>query len=416
MTPIAINTRAFAQPTPKEEITRLAEMRPVHEAFKFFQLREAEFRKLQMELAKIGAPPFGEGRRAEWLAARFREVGLQDVEIDKAGNVTGLRKGSDAKAKLLALTAHIDTVFPEDTPLSPKIENNKLYGPGISDNGAGVIGLYAMAAAMKAANLTHRGGVLFVGNVGEEGEGDLRGMRYLFSESKYRTIIERTIVLDGAGSDAIVTQALGSRRFEVTVRGPGGHSWSDFGVPNPIIVLARAIADFSDTPVPNDPKTAFNVGVIEGGTSVNSIPETARARVDIRSASVAEMERLENALQDAVARAVKQLQETRPNSRKPSLSFEIKPIGSRPAAELKPEARILVILRAVDAFLNLKSHVRRASTDANIPLSLGKEAVSIGAGGTGGGAHTVNEWYDATNRDLGLKRILLAVLALAGVE
>ncbi len=213
-----------------------------------------------------------------------------------------------------------------------------------------------------------------------------------------------------------MTQALGSRRFEVIVRGPGGHSWSDFGVPNPIIVLARAIADFSDTPVPNDPKTAFNIGVIEGGTSVNSIPETARARVDIRSASVAEMERLEKALQDAVARAVKQLQETRPNSRKPSLSFEIKPIGSRPAAELKPEARILVIMRAVDAFLNLKSHVRRASTDANIPLSLGREAVSIGAGGTGGGAHTVNEWYDATNRDLGLKRILLAVLALAGVE
>jgi tripeptide aminopeptidase len=416
MAPIAINTRAFAQPTPKEEITRLAEMRPVHEAFKFFQLREAEFRKLQMELAKIGAPPFGEGRRAEWLATRFREVGLQDVEIDKAGNVTALRKGSDAKAKLLALTAHIDTVFPEDTPLSPKLENNKLYGPGISDNGAGVIGLYAVAAAMKAANLTHRGGVLFVGNVGEEGEGDLRGMRYLFSESKYRASIERTIVLDGAGSDAIVTQALGSRRFEVIVHGPGGHSWSDFGVPNPIIVLARAIADFSDTPVPNDPKTAFNIGVIEGGTSVNSIPENARARVDIRSASVAEMERLENALHDAVARAVKQLQETRPNSRKPSLSFEIKPIGSRPAAELKPEARILVILRAVDAFLNLKSHVRRASTDANIPLSLGKEAVSIGAGGTGGGAHTLNEWYDATNRDLGLKRILLAVLALSGVE
>jgi acetylornithine deacetylase/succinyl-diaminopimelate desuccinylase-like protein len=413
---ITVNTRALATPTPKEEIARVAEMRPVHEAFRFFQLREGEFRRLQLELARIPAPPFGERNRAEWLAARFRDLGLEDVEIDKAGNVLALRSGSDPKAKLVTLTAHIDTVFPEGTPLNPKIEANKLFGPGVSDNAAGVIGLYAIAAGMKAASLKHRAGILFVGNVGEEGEGDLRGMRHLFSESKYKAQIGPTIVLDGAGNDSIVTQALGSRRFEVIVRGPGGHSWSDFGVPNPIIVLARAITSFSDTQVPADPKTSFNIGVIEGGTSVNSIPESAHARVDIRSASPGEIDRLEKALQDAVARAVKQLQETRPNGRKPALSFEIRPIGSRPAADLRPESRILAILRAVDTFLHLRSNVRRASTDANIPLSLGREAVSIGAGGTGGGAHTLNEWFDASNRDLGLKRILLAVGALAGVE
>jgi tripeptide aminopeptidase len=412
--PVSINTRAFAEPTPKEEVTRVAEMRVVHDAFKFLQLREPDWRKLQLELVNIPAPPFGEAKRAEWLALRFRELGLTEIDIDKAGNVTGLRKGTDARAKLLVLSAHIDTVFPEDTPLNPRAEAAKLYGPGISDNAAGVAALYAIAAALKQTGIKHRAGILFVGNVGEEGEGDLRGMRYLFNDSRYKAQIGSSIVLDGAGNDSIVTQALGSRRFEVIIRGPGGHSWSDFGTPNPVVALARIIAEFSSAPVPNEPKTAINVGVIEGGTSVNSIPESAHARVDIRSASSTEIDRLEKVLRDIVAKAVKQSQGA--NTRKPALSFEIKPIGSRPAAELKPDSRILGIMRAVDTHLNLKSQVRRASTDANIPLSLGKEAVSIGAGGLGGGAHTLNEWYDATNRDLGLKRILLAVLALAGVD
>jgi tripeptide aminopeptidase len=414
--PVSINTRALAETTPKEEVVRVAEMRAVHEAFKFLQLREPDWRKLQLELVKIPAPPFGESKRAEWLALRFRELGLTDVEIDKAGNVIGVRKGTDPRAKLLVLSAHVDTVFPEETPLNPRADAAKLFGPGISDNGAGLVGLYAIAAALKQTAIKHRAGILFVGNVGEEGEGDLRGMRYLFSDSKYKSQIGQTIVLDGAGNDSIVTQALGSRRFEIIIRGPGGHSWSDFGTPNPVVALAHAIADFSDSPVPNDPKTSINVGVIVGGTSVNSIPESASARVDIRSASAAEIDRLEKALRDIVSKSVRQAQESRSSSRKAGLTFEVKPIGSRPAAELKPESRILAIMRAVDSHLSIKSQIRRASTDANIPLSLGKEAVSIGAGGTGGGAHTVNEWYDATGRDLGLKRILLAVLALAGVD
>ena len=415
--PLSFKSRVLSQvASPQQEVSRTAELRPVHDAFAWFQSHAVELNKTQIEMVSIPAPPFGEAKRAEWLRGRFVELGLEKVEIDKAGNVVGLRPGRHATSKYIALTAHIDTVFPANVSIKPRTEGNKIYSPGISDNGAGVMALYAVAAALKASLIRHDAGVLFVGNVGEEGEGDLRGMRYLFQESKWKNHIGQTIVLDGADIDTIVTQALGSKRFEVTVEGPGGHSWSDFGNPNPIIILARAIAKFSETTVSADPKTTFNVGVIEGGTSVNSIPHTARMRVDIRSAAPAEIDRVEKALRDAVSTAVQQAQDQKPGGAHKALTFEVKIIGTRPAAELKPGARILNVMQGVDNFLGLQTHVRRASTDANIPLSLGREAISIGGGGAGGGAHTEKEWYDPTGRDLGLKRILLAVLTLAGVS
>jgi di/tripeptidase len=216
----------------------------------------------------------------------------------------------------------------------------------------------------------------------------------------------------------VVAEALGSRRFEVIVRGPGGHSWSDFGSPNPIIVLARAIDMFSETPVPASPKTTFNVGVIRGGTSVNSIPESASMRVDLRSTSMAEIDRLEAALRRALEKAVKlendavALHATR---KLQSVQSEVVEIGNRPAGELAPDARVLKVIRAVDGHLGNAAQVQRASTDANVPLSLGREAIAIGGGGSGGGAHTLQEWFDCNGRDLGLKRILLTMLALAGI-
>jgi len=277
-----------------------------------------------------------------------------------------------------------------------------------------------MAAALRALGIRHALPLLFIGNVGEEGEGDLRGMRHIFSQPRWKDQIHYSLVLDGAGSDTIVAEALGSRRFEVIVRGPGGHSWSDFGAPNPIVVLARAVQAFAQTPVPPSPKTTFNVGVIRGGTSVNSIPESASMRVDIRSTSMAEMERLEGALRLALDQAVED--ETRateartaPRRRPIGLSSEVVVIGNRPAGELDPNARILQVIRAVDAQLGNAAQVQRASTDANIPLSLGLEAMAIGGGGTGGGAHTLQEWFDCNGRELGLKRILLTLLGLAGV-
>jgi di/tripeptidase len=214
-----------------------------------------------------------------------------------------------------------------------------------------------------------------------------------------------------------VAEALGSRRFEVIMRGPGGHSWSDFGAPNPILALAHAIQAFAQTPVPNSPKTTFNVGVVRGGTSVNSIPESASMRVDIRSTSMAEMERLEASLRCAIDAAVEDVQSTvRVSLQKSSykITAEIIAIGNRPAGELEPNARILQIVRGVDTHLSNGSQIQRASTDANIPLSLGREAIAIGGGGTGGGAHTLQEWFDCSGRELGLKRILLALLALTG--
>ncbi len=244
-----------------------------------------------------------------------------------------------------------------------------------------------------------------MGNVGEEGEGDLRGMRHIFADPRWKSSITSSLVLDGAGSDTIVAEALGSRRFEVIARGPGGHSWSDFGSPNPILVLARAIQSFAQTPVPSSPKTTFNIGVIRGGTSVNSIPESASMRVDIRSTSMTEMERLERTLRQSVDRAVEEeslaVEKRGPTQRRPiNLTSEIVAIGNRPAGELDANSNILQVIRAVDAHLGNAAQIQRASTDANIPLSLGQEAIAIGGGGTGGGAHTLQNGSTVTDANL----------------
>jgi tripeptide aminopeptidase len=395
-----------------QEIARLAALPQVQSAFRWFVSQELQIAEWQLQLAGIPAPPFGEGERAVWLAERFRDLELDDVHVDEVGNVFGIRRGLEASNRFLAISAHIDTVFPAGTALRPRREGSRLYGPGISDNGAGVAALLATAGALQASGIRHLGPLVFIGNVGEEGEGDLRGMRHIFSDPHWSEAIAATLVLDGAGADSIVAEALGSRRFEVVVRGPGGHSWSDFGAPNPIIVLARAIERFTQVRVAAVPKTTFNIGVIRGGTSVNSIPEAASMRVDLRSTSSAEIDRLEMALRAALDQA---LMADAGRARSGALTYEATMIGSRPAGELDSSARILRVIRAVDSHLGNPSQVQRASTDANIPLSLGREAVAIGGGGTGGGAHTVQEWFDCASREVALKRILLAALSLAGV-
>ncbi|HEY4961770.1 MAG TPA: M20/M25/M40 family metallo-hydrolase, partial [Terriglobales bacterium] len=255
--------------------------------------------------------------------------------------------------------------------------------------------------------------ILLIGNVGEEGEGNLRGMRHIFQQPRWLESIGALAVLDGAGTDTIIAEGLGSRRYEITVHGPGGHSWSDFGIANPIVALARIIDRFSQTTVPNAPKTTFNIGIVQGGTSVNSIPQSATMRVDTRSASVEQLDRLERALREAVKEGAAG---SSGRKKQDALTAAVQVIGDRPAADLPSDSHLLKVIRAVDAQLNNSSRVQRASTDANIPLSLGREAIAIGAGGSGGGAHTVNEWYDPAGRDLGLKRILLLTLAMCGVS
>jgi tripeptide aminopeptidase len=406
----------------QQDVARLAASPEVRSAFNWLRTQEPQLVQWQMEMARIPAPPFGESARGAWLAERFREAGLDDVRIDDVGNVFGVHSGfmgSGLGQRHVALSAHIDTVFPANTALNIRQQGSRLYGPGVSDNGAGVTAMLAIAVLLRAVRLRHALPLVFIGNVGEEGEGDLRGMRHIFSTPRWKDSIAYSVVLDGAGADTIVAEALGSRRFEVIVRGPGGHSWSDFGAPNPIVILARAIDTFTTTPVPTSPKTTFNIGVIRGGTSVNSIPESASMKVDIRSTSMAEMERLELTLRLALNRAIEDETMTAemrsPVQKRPSgVNCEVVAIGNRPAGELALGARILQVMRAVDAQLNNAAQVQRASTDANIPLSLGLEAIAIGGGGSGGGAHTLQEWFDNNGRDLGLKRILLTLLALAG--
>ena len=396
----------------QQQIARLAVHDGIQEAFTWFRSNARRFEDLQLEVTAIPAPPWGEVARSEWLAARFSEFGLSDVHRDELGNVFGIRPGSDPSAPFIALSAHIDTVFPADTVTSVRRDGGKLYGPGVSDNSSGITALLAIASAMQATRLANNAPILFIGNVGEEGEGDLRGIRHIYQQPRWSANIATLLVIDGAGTDTIIAEGLGSRRYEVTVRGHGGHSWSDFGVANPIVALARVIDRFTRTPVPVSPKTTYNIGIIHGGTSVNSIPESATMRVDTRSASVDELDRLERALHDAVDHAIPEITGRK---KQELLAAEVRVIGNRPAADLPADSPLLKIIRAVDMQLGNTARIQRASTDANIPLSLGRQAIAIGSGGSGGGAHTIHEWYDPTGRELGLKRILLLAVALAGV-
>jgi tripeptide aminopeptidase len=398
-------------PSVPEEVARLAASPEIRSAFNWFRAQEPQLAHWQMEMARIAAPPFGETARGEWLAEKFRELGLDEVRIDDVGNVFGVHPGYGKR--YVALSAHIDTVFPAGTPLNIRQQGSKLFGPGVSDNGAGVTSMLAIVALLRSVRVRHAMPFLFIGNVGEEGEGDLRGMRHIFQQPMWSANIASLVVLDGAGTDTIIAEGLGSRRYEVTIRGHGGHSWSDFGVANPIVGLARVIDRFTRTPVPTTPKTTYSVGIISGGTSVNSIPESATMRVDTRSASVEELDNLERALHEAVDQVIPELTGRK---REELLTAEVRIIGNRPAADLPSDSQLLKTILAVDAHLNIAAKIQRASTDANVPLSMGREAVAIGAGGTGGGAHTLHEWYDPAGRDLGLKRILLLTLALAGVS
>jgi tripeptide aminopeptidase len=292
------------------------------------------------------------------------------------------------------------------------VEDNRLEAPGACDNGAGVAGILAVAAALQSAGIQLPCDLLFAGNVGEEGEGDLRGMRYLYGTSPWKERIGANVVLDGAGSEVAVTQGLGSRRYLVTIKGPGGHSWTDAGTPNPIVVLSRAIAAMSAVPLPVSPRTTLNIGTIEGGSSVNSIPEFAMARFDLRSLEAEQLLRLETELHRAVEDAVLATNSGQPSGKTSAREVQclIEQIGDRPAGRLDDHSPLLEALHAVDRHLGIRTELRVASTDANIPLSLGIPALSMGAGGDGGGIHTRGEWYDASGRELALKRILLLLM------
>jgi acetylornithine deacetylase/succinyl-diaminopimelate desuccinylase-like protein len=421
--PVLSSASAFSR------VTALAAQRPIHAAFAWLHANPKTIMDWQVELVAIPAPTHGEQARAEWLAQRFVQIGLSNVEIDPAGNVLGTLPSAslaaDSTGPVILLSAHIDTVFPAATPLHPILKGDRLEAPGSSDNAAGVAGMLAVVSALLHAGAQNPGPpnaglalpvpLVILGNVGEEGEGDLRGVRHIYEHSALADRIAAHIVLDGPGADAAVTQALGSRRYKIAITGPGGHSFTDAGIPNPIAALASALATLAEIPLPDEPRTTLNFGTIRGGISVNSIPENAQATIDLRSTDPNQLLRLEVALHRAAEDAVDHWNEKSkaagagPRSR---LSFTVTKIGDRPAAQLPDDSPLLSTLRAVDRHLGVRTDLRLGSTDANIPLALGIPALSMGAGGDGGDSHTLREWYSSKDRELALKRVLLLTLAM----
>jgi acetylornithine deacetylase/succinyl-diaminopimelate desuccinylase-like protein len=390
---------------------QFAEAPEVRAALDSFSRNLAWINDQQIRLTEIPAPPFQEAQRAAAIKALFAFSGLE-VQIDKAGNVIGELRGANQK-EIVMLAAHLDTVFPASTEVKVRRDGDRLLGPGISDNGTGLAALVAIARACHEARLKPRRTILFVADVGEEGEGNLRGMRALVDA--YKSRLKSVIVLDGSGTDHVTTKALASRRLEAAITGPGGHSWSDFGMPNPINALVRASVRFINTKVPAAPRTTFNIGQIEGGTSVNSIPYEAKLKVDIRSESEDELAKLESALRECIAAGVRDEMESSRDRSKGKLEWKVELLGTRPGGDLPLTSPLLAALRAADEYVGNQSRIERSSTDANVPLSHGIDAISIGAGGTGGGAHSLQEWYEPAGRELGLKRALLTLLGVSGL-
>jgi len=385
---------------------------PLSDALQWFVREKQWINEQHLQLCRIPAPTFFESRRAEWLMAELRALGCI-ARIDRAGNVVA-HPVENRQGPYIALTAHLDTVLaPRKNEEIYPGPDGRLHGPGVADNGAGLAALLAIARVIVSVpDLTDLfRNVVFIANVGEEGEGNLSGMRYLCRQSNTGGRVQAFVILDGPNTDHVTSQALASRRFDVTVSGPGGHSWSDYGIANPVHALSRAISSFTDHRFPGNgsPRSSYNFGIIEGGTSINSIPTQAHTKVDIRSESAAKIDEMAALLTNAVERAL-ETENDRASGAK--VTAKIKEIGARPGGRLPEDASILQCIRAVDAHLGIRSHLDCASTDANIPLSMGLAAISIGAGGQGGGAHTPQEWFHPEGRELGLKRILLTLAVL----
>ena len=416
-------------------IARLAGCLPTHRAFHWLHLHEPQLRRWQLEMLAIPAPPFGEGARATWFLERFRTLGLSNVHLDEAGNALGelLPAAPVTGHAFILLSAHLDTVFASGIDTSPAEEGTRILGPGACDNAAGLTGLLAMIAALRFAAIAPPRPILFAANVGEEGEGDLRGMRHLFEAGSYRGRIVAALALEGSGTAVAVTSGLGSVRLRVTFTGPGGHSWTDADAPNPITLLGRglvAAVDYFAAERAHDratqagatqagatqagaPRATFSPGQISGGTSVNSIPPSAMALLDLRSSDRTHLDSMVEALQNILERVVSDA--NRQRSGYAPAQVRIETIGSRPAASLPRDAALLHTLRAVDRHLGIRTELRLGSTDANLPLSIGIPAAALAAGGTGGGIHTLGEWYDPTGREMALRRILLTLLDLAQI-
>ena len=379
-------------------------------AFSFFADHAAQITARQIEICQIPAPPFKEQKRAQYFLEKFIELGLKEAKIDSAGNVLAVRRGV-GRAPLLVVSAHLDTVFPLETDLTARFENGRIFAPGIMDDGCGLAALLALAEALEKLKVETAGSILFAATVGEEGAGNLRGVRYLFTEGEFAKKITAFISLDGAGVSQIVNRALGARRYKVALNGGGGHSWLDAGAPNPVHAAGRIVAKLTAFRplLSKKDKTTFNVGRIAGGTSVNSIPTTAAIEVDLRSESSSELQRLDAFFRRVVDESVAE-ENSAGNPNYSPLESNLELTGDRPSGETRPNDPLVQLAVEATKAVGGEPHLTISSTDANLPMSLGVSAITIGAGGAGDKMHTLGEWYDPTGREIGLSRALLLIL------
>jgi len=369
-----------------------------------------------VSLTEIPSPPFKEDKRAAAFLAMFRAAGLTSVERDAEGNVLGLRKGTGG-GPLIAVSAHLDTVFPEGTDVTVKRQGTRLSAPGIGDDTRSLAVMLAMIRAMNAAGIQTASDILFVGDVGEEGPGDLRGMRQLFTRGAYKDRIKMFIAIDGAGSGAEITNGgIGVRRYRVTFKGPGGHSYSAFGLVNPAFAMGNASAKLSKVAVPATPKTTFNIGVVGGGTSINSIPNQTWMDVDMRSESPAELAKLEKTFLALMQQAADEENAAR-STASGKITVEAKLTGNRPPGQTPMASPLVQTAAAAIRAMGMMPEYRFGSTDSNIPISLGIPAITIDSGGAGGDAHALTEWIDVekTQSVKGIETALLILLAAAGI-
>lgn len=382
----------------------------VTEAIEFLEVDNENTVAEQIQFTAIPAPTFEEQVRGEFFQRRFEELGLQNVRVDEHGNVFGYRPGSGNGPKLV-VSAHLDTVFPAGTDVVAKEVDGKIYAPGIADDGRGLASLLTLIRAFNQTGVETVGDIVFVATVGEEGLGDLRGVKGLFTD---QADIDGFISIEPGTPGEVTYLATGSRRYRVTFTGTGGHSFGDFGIPSAIHALGRAIALISDIRVPANPKTTFNVGTIEGGTSVNTIAASASMVLDMRSTSQKELSKLEEQVIELLHQAA-----SAENQRwgKESIKMELELVGDRPAGSQSVDAVIVQSALAAASILGFEPHLNNpSSTDSNVPISLGIPAVTLGGGGDYGGCHTLQEYFDPKDAHFGVQKILLTILGLVGLH
>ena len=390
-----------------ESIEKLSANSKVKKAFKYIIDIEEKTMKNLIELTEIEAPPFKEEKRAQEFAKRLKSAGIENVWIDSIGNVIGLLKGTVGN-KNIAIDAHMDTVFPEGTDVKVKIKNDTLYAPGVGDDTRGLAMILTIAETIKKNGIQPINNILFIGTVGEEGLGNLRGVRHLFENNNPK--IDSWIAIDGGSIGRVNNQALGSYRYEVVFDGPGGHSWGAFGLVNPHHALGYGIKDFIEKAneyTSSGPRTSYNVGIISGGTSINSIPFKSSMQIDIRSVDPYRLDDMEKILFNSMQSALKDQNEMKRSG--PDLKLSINKIGNRPSGKVDESVPLIQRTIAATQHMGVEPRLTIGSTNSNIPISLGVPSVTIGRGGDGAGAHSLDEWW--LNKD-GYKSIQLALLIL----